>query len=84
MVLWVHLLEKTMSSKKPKNSHNLKVQVSFEASRLSDECLARAYEEVAPELLKRTRKNIQRPCLQSELIREIASICSNFNFDRFC
>jgi hypothetical protein len=52
-----------MNSKKPKKSRSLKVRVSFEAGRLSDEYLARAYEEVAPELLRRTGEDIQRPCL---------------------
>ena len=50
-----------MNSKKPKKSRSLKVRVSFEAGRLSDEYLARAYEEVAPELLRRTEEDIQRP-----------------------
>lgn len=37
-----------MSSREPKKRRVLKVHVSFEASRMADECLAAAYEQVIP------------------------------------
>jgi len=61
-----------MSSKKPKKSRNLKVQVSFEVSRVSDECLASAYEQVIPEQRRPTQKDTKRPIEPLELTRETA------------
>lgn len=68
-----------MSSQKPKKSRILKVQVSFEASRISDECMACAYEQVIPELRLSTRKSSQNPGLQNELTREGAEEVGHFN-----
>jgi hypothetical protein len=68
-----------MSSQKPKKSRILKVQVSFEASRISDECIACAYEQVIPELRLSTRKSSQNPGLQNELIRERVEEIDYFN-----
>jgi hypothetical protein len=68
-----------MSSQKPKKSRILKVQVSFEASRISDECIACAYEQVIPELRLSTLKSSQNPGLQNELIRERVEEIDYFN-----
>ncbi len=48
-----------MSSQKPKKRPKIKVQVSFEASRVSDDCLASAYEQVIPVHSRTTRKQTQ-------------------------
>jgi len=68
-----------MSSQKPKKSRILKVQVSFEVSRVSDECLASAYEQVIPEQRRPTRKDTQRSYSPKELTREKAEDISYFN-----
>lgn len=68
-----------MSSQKPKKSRILKVQVSFEASRISDECMACAYAQVMPEFRLSTRKSSQNPGLQNELTRERAEEIGHFN-----
>lgn len=72
-----------MSSQKPKKSRILKVQVSFEVSRVSDECLASAYEQVIPELRLPTRKDTQRSYSPLELTKEKAEDISYSNSDDF-
>jgi len=69
MALQGHLLEKTMSSKKPKKSRSLKVQVSFEVSRVSDECLASAYSQVIPEQRRPIQKDTKHSIEALELTR---------------
>lgn len=68
-----------MSSQKPKKNRILKVEVSFEVSRVSDECLALAYEQVIPELRRSTRKDTENPSSSKELPREQAQDISYFN-----
>jgi len=68
-----------MSSQKPKKSRILKVQVSFEVSRVSDECLASAYEQVIPELRLQTRTDTQRSDSRREQTRKKAEEISYCN-----
>jgi hypothetical protein len=68
-----------MSSKKPKKSRSLKVQVSFEVSRVSDECLASAYEQVIPEQRLPTQKHTKRSIEALEITREMPEESNYFD-----
>ncbi len=68
-----------MSSQKPKKRLSLKVQVSFEASRVSDDCLASAYEQVIPVRKRTTRKDTQHSLQPTELARETLEQMNTFD-----
>lgn len=69
-----------MSSQKPKKRQILKVQVSFEASRVSDECLACAYEQVLPVVARATLAGSQQTPKQKEPTRENTSYFNSSDF----
>ena len=75
-------MEETMSQK-PKKRRILKVQVSFEASRVSDECLVSAYEQVLPVLARATLAGSQQTPKQKEPTRETVEDTSDFNSSDF-
>ncbi len=68
-----------MSSQKPKKRPILKVQVSFEASRVSNDCLASAYEQVVPVRSRTTLKDSQHSSKPIEPIRETQEETSLFD-----
>ena len=68
-----------MSSQKPKKRPKIKVQVSFEASRVSDNCLASAYEQVVPVHSRTTLKDTQHSSKPIELTRETQEETSLFD-----
>lgn len=70
-------------SQKPKKRRILKVQVSFEASRVSDECLVSAYLEVLPVLARATLAGSQQTPKQKESTRETVEDTSDFNSSDF-
>ena len=72
-----------MSSQKPKKRRIIKVQVSFEVSRVSDECLASAYEQVIPVLARATLAGSQPTPKQKEPTRETVEDTSYFNESDF-
>lgn len=65
-----------MSSQKPKKRPKIKVQVSFEASRVSDDCLAAAYEQVVPVRSRTTLKDTQHLSKPIEPIEETSLLDS--------
>ena len=58
-----------MSSRKSKKLAVLKVHVSFETSRVADECLADAYEQVVPLVRRVTASGSQLAAVDSDQIR---------------
>ena len=72
-----------MSSQKPKKRRILKVQVSFEVSRVSDECLAGAYEQVIPVHSRVAQADSQQPSQHSEPTRVSVESSSFFDSSDF-
>ena len=72
-----------MSSEKPKKRQILKVQVSFEASRVSDECLASAYLEVLPVVARASLIGSQPTPKQKQPTRETLKDTSCFDTSDF-
>lgn len=72
-----------MSSQKPKKRQILKVQVSFEVSRVSDECLAYAYLEVLPVRSRSALTGSQQTPKQKEPTREAFEDTRYFNASDF-
>ena len=72
-----------MSSQKPKKRRILKVQVSFEVSRMSDECLASAYLEVLPVVARASLIGSQPTPKQKQPIRETLEDTSCFDGSDF-
>ena len=74
-----------MSSQKPKKRLILKVQVSFEVSRMSDECLAGAYEQVIPVHRRVAQADSQQPSKHSPTRVSVESTSfldsSDFRYD---
>lgn len=69
-------MEETMSSQKPKKRPKITVRVSFEASRVSDDCLASAYEQVVPMRSRTTLKDSQYLSKPVEPIEETSLLDS--------
>ncbi len=65
-----------MSSQKPKKRPKITVQVSFEASRVSDDCLASAYEQVVTMRSRTTLKDSQYLSKPVEPIEETSLLDS--------
>ena len=72
-----------MSSQKPKKRRILKVQVSFEVSRVSDECLASAYLEVLPVVARASLIGNQPTPKQKQPTRETVEDTSCFDASDF-